>query len=125
MILQLLIGAGILIVLLNVICGDEVEMIPAVIIAFCTLVGWSIIHFLLLSLLPAIAALIVSAAIVTVGLGAALSLILGTPLKSSCIVALAFLGCHLAISIGIGLLFRAAAGNLQRCCVGCLSQAPR
>ena len=105
--IQILIEAGILIVLLNLICGDEVEMLPAVIIAFCTLIGLSIINVVLVGFLPVIVALVVSIVIVTFGLGAALSLFLGTPLKSSCIVALAFLGCHVAITICMALLFRA------------------
>ena len=105
--IQILIEAGILIALLNLIGGDEVGMLPAVIIAICTLVGLSIINAVLVGFLPVIAALVVSIVIATIGLGAALSLFLGTPLKSSCIVALAFLGCHVVITICMALLFQA------------------
>ena len=104
----IIIGAVILIVLLNLMLGDEIQILPAIGIAFCTLVGWNILQFLLIHYfqLPPIAALFIVGAVVTVGLGATLSLILGAPFKSACLVAVTFFGSYIAVSICMGLVFR-------------------
>ena len=109
----LLIEAVVLIFLLKTIIDDDVSLLSASLLTIMTTFGMNGLVYLFAALLGeifsplagGILALLLGGGIAAVGLGAAVSLLYGAPLKTASLVSLIFLGVCIGLSLGYRLLF--------------------
>jgi hypothetical protein len=104
--LQIILGAIVLVCLLKVAFGEDVAVLSALFLSFCTLVGMGILVYLLQPLVGDILALLLGGGITACGLGAAISYMYGAPLKTATWISAAFLVIYIVLSIVINVGFQ-------------------
>ena len=103
--LSLIVQSVILIVLLKTCVDEDASLLSAVLLTLATLLAMSGLIYLLLPL-GGILALLLGGTLAAVGLGAAISFIYASPLKTATLVSVIFLVSCIIVSLGFQFLFR-------------------